>query len=398
MITARKIIPVVTLIAIVQSSALADWRIKSITESSKKAEKIEISESGELKIDAGVTLSASDWFAVESSKLPFPELLNRPSLFLTNGDCIPCRIVDCDGTTLKVKPDFAITNTAKPLNFPLNSVIGWFRMPPTDREWAELANKTRNRDLIVNRKGDILNGSLTLINESGMQVKDGSKTITIDRESVTSLLLNTDLARIRKPKGKYYLVRLSDGTRLTCTQIVVNSGKFSVKMLSNDLLEGPAELVSAVRVEQGPAIALSDLKPSKQNYQTFDGETRNFKLDANSYGNAIRLRFPQGEARYSRGLGLPGGSSITYELAGKYKRLQTTVGLDSRDGRRGELILKIFVDDKLIELPKQGRIDQQPFDLSIDLTSRKTLTISVIRDKHPGVQEALNLADAWLVP
>jgi len=191
---------------------------------------------------------------------------------------------------------------------------------------------------------------------------------------------------------------LVDGSRLTVPVVVVNSTTLTLKYSASESFDLPVEQLVSINVEQGPAVTLSDLKPSKQDYQTIDGETRIWRADLNSFGNPMRLAMPAGESRYSRGLGLPGGMTVVYDLAGKYKRFQTIVGMDSREGSRGELILKIVTDGKTLELPENGRIGKKPVDLSLNITGCKSLSITVSRDRRPGVQEALNLADAWLVP
>src|SRR5262249_38981428 len=162
----------------------------------------------------------------------------------------------------------------------------------------------------------------------------------------------------------------------------------------------PTDRIVAIDVEQGKAIYLSDLKPTKYHYQSFDGEDPSWVADRNANGQPMRLKTAEGESAFGRGIGLHADCTITYALGGKYRRLESLAGLDARSGLVGDAILEITVDGKAIELPGSGRLTQSggPITLKVDIMGAKELTIAVRPGNGGIVQDHVNLTDARLIP
>src|SRR5262249_51409138 len=165
-------------------------------------------------------------------------------------------------------------------------------------------------------------------------------------------------------------------------------------------LQFPADQLVSVDVEQGKVTYLSDLRPVKYRYQTFDGEQYPWVADRCVTGRPMALRSASGESTFDRGLGLHAECAITYSLGGKYRRFEALAGLDARSGARGNATLSVRVDGKEQALSSGGQLTDAggPVTVGIDVTGAKELTIEVRRGPGGHVQDHANLAEARLVP
>ena len=222
----------------------------------------------------------------------------------------------------------------------------------------------------------------------------------MELSKLAAIGFNTDLARVRSPKGPYYRVVLTAGTRLSATSIQFDGNEWKAVTLFKDNVTFPADQIAAIEVEQGKAASLSDLKPAKYEYKSAIGESVSWAADRCVSGAPLRLKTAQGESTFDRGIGLHSECSISYSLAGKYRRFEALAGLDGRTGTRGNAGLLVLVDGKERELPRGGRlvISDWPTELQLDVTGAKELTIVVRPGSGGTVQDHGNLVQARLIP
>jgi hypothetical protein len=273
------------------------------------------------------------------------------------------------------------------------------RSESDDPDWL---SAPRKRDVIQSRDGDVARGALTGIDaaQNLLRYQADGKDHGLDLLKVAAVGFNTDLARVRRPKGPYFRLTLADGTRLSATAVTFDGDSWAAQTLFKETLRIPRNEMVSVDVEQGKAAYLSDLKPAKYEYQSFGGEAYSWAADRCVSGQALRLRTPVGESTFDRGLGLHADCTITYALGGKYRRFEALAGLDARSGARGDAVLIVLIDGKQQEIPAGGRLAAAgpPLSVEIDVTGAKELTIVVRRGKGGNVQDCVNLAEARLVP
>jgi len=378
--------------------ARADWRVGRPVGGPVNATAVTLSPVGELTLADGTKLPAAAWHGLRRTAVPLAESPVSVSVVrFANGDRITGRLLDSDGTTARVRPAFANVPDAT-VTVPLSSVAAYLARVPADEEMADFRAKSRSRDVIVNRRGDRFLGSVAAVDDAGFRLQDGAKTTVVERASVAAVWFSTDLARVRKPKGRYYRVCLVDGTRWAVAGVSLDATTATLSTFGKETITAAINDVIAVDVEQGPAVSLSDLKPAEEAYQPFDHETRMGQFDRNSLGRPLRLSEFGGVSVYGRGVGLSGGLTLTYDMAGKYKLFEATAGLDARYGNRGDVTLRILKDGQSVMLPDSGRVGSVPREIGIDVSNCKTLTISVERGRRPGVEEVVNLVNAKLIP
>jgi NPCBM/NEW2 domain len=355
---------------------------------------------GTLTVADGKAISGGNWYCMRRSSGVLPSWPREPHVELTNGDRVRGTVSSADGDSLRLTVSWAGAPD-QVLQFPISSVrVAWLRSKSNDTEPTWLTGP-RKRDVLLGRNGDLSLGALTAIDVSKSQVRfqaDG-KDREVQLSKITAVAFNTDLARVRRPKGPFYRLGLTDGTRLSVTSLTFDQRMWTAQTLFKESIKIPTDRIVAIAVEQGKAVYLSDLKPAKYQYQSFDGEDYSWVADRNVTGQAMRLKTPDGESSFDRGIGLHAECTITYALEGKYRRFESLAGLDARTGLRGDAVLAVSADGKSIELPGGGRLTPgSPINLKVDVTGARQLTIAIYKGNGGIVQDHVNLAEARLIP
>lgn len=348
------------------------------------------------------TLSGGEWYSIRRTGGVLPPWPRAPHAELTNGDRVVGVVSEADGDVLKLRVSFP-GERDQLLRFPLSSLRAvWQTTRPADDPDPNWLAAPRKRDLFLARNGDSVSGALTGIDpgRNVLTYQADGKDRRLEWAKLAAVGFNTDLARPRRPKGPYHRITLGDGSRLAVQSVAFDGRHWNLTTLFKDSLRAPADQVVAVDLEQDKVTFLSDLKPTRYQYHTFDGEQFNWVADRCVTGRALTLKTAVGESTFDRGVGLHSECSITYALAGKFRRFEVLAGLDAASGRRGNAVLAIRVDGKEQSLSGDGRLATAtgPLDVRIDVTGAKELLITVRRGPGGNVQDHVNLADARLVP
>jgi beta-galactosidase len=123
------------------------------------------------------------------------------------------------------------------------------------------------------------------------------------------------------------------------------------------------------------------------------------QLNKSVKGKPLYLLNERGREYYDRGLGLHAHAEVTYDLGGKYKVFEASVGLDANTGRQGQVAVQILVDGRAHEDPKLKSITlaQGVVALRVDVTNAKTLVIQVLPGASGDAQSDLNFGNARLI-
>jgi len=351
---------------------------------------------GSLTVD-GKVFAAGEWYSARRAG-GLPGWPRAPHVELTTGDRLVGTAIDADGDVLRLR-----IAGDQLVRFPLSSMRAvWLTTRPADAADPEWLTAPRKRDVIQARNGDLAIGAITAIDAAQNEIKyqaDG-KDHRLELAKTAVIGFNTDLARVRRPKGPYYRLTLANGSRLGVVGLTFGGRTWVATTQFKDALRLPAHEVVSVDVEQGKVVSLSDVKPAKYQYQSFDGEGHPWVADRSVTGRSIVLKAGAGESTYDRGIGLHAECALTYALGGKYRRFETLAGLDARTGVRGDAVLAVLVDGKEQSLPGGGRLTAGggPVAVGINVTGAKELTIVLGRGAGGIVHDHVNLAEPRLVP
>jgi hypothetical protein len=97
------------------------------------------------------------------------------------------------------------------------------------------------------------------------------------------------------------------------------------------------------------------------------------RKDRSYGGNEITL----GSRAFLRGIGTHSFSELVYRLDGRFERFESTIGIDSEVGRRGDVLFRVVVDGK--DMLEAGRMrgTDPPRNVRVPLAGAKELKLVV---------------------
>jgi hypothetical protein len=357
--------------------------------------------------DPETRLAPGDWLSMRREGRKLPTFPTAQHLILVNGDRIPFESPRLDGETLYFKhPDLAEGKESR-VRLTAVSVV-WLAAPDTaehsDQYLRRLAKGSRARDQVVLRNGDALEGVLSALTASKVEVEVDKKMVTVATEKVAAIALSTEIVTPLKPQASYARLVLlgergNDGARLSVASATCTDGRtLEGKTLFGSNFRVPLERVAVLDVYQGRAIYLSDLKPTRFEFTPYLGEEGPvwpLVADANVAGRDLRLA----GSTYDKGLGLHSKSRVTYNLAGAYRRFEAQVGLDDETGREGSVRVRVLADGKPLDIGADRELTarDRPISVGVSVAGVKELTLEVDFGEHGDRQDHVNWCDARLI-
>lgn len=392
-------IPALTALLILCGQTSAQFEVRLVAGGSRAVSIKAIAGDGALSLEGGARIAGSDWYSVRRLPGVLPPWPRSPHIELVGGDRIAGAMVGADGDSVRWL--LPLRGPEQAIRLPISAVrVAWLvRGPDEDPAWLIA---TRKRDVIQTRNGDLTLGALTGMDEQRktLQYQADGKDQQLALSRIAAIGFNTDLARLRRPKGVYYRVTLIDGTRLSAANVTFDGTTWTAQTLFKDTVRLPAERLTSIDMEQGGLTWLSTVKPVDYQYHSFDGEQHSWSVDRSVTGESLRLRTEHGESTFDRGIGLHAECAITYSLGGKYKRFEALAGLDARTGMKGDATILVKVDGKDQKLERKGRLTLigGPIAINLDVTGAKELKIEIHRANGSNVQDHVNLVEARLMP
>jgi hypothetical protein len=337
---------------------------------------------------------------------PFP---TQPHIVTANGDRIVGELLGGGGESMRFVPAVASLKVGESWSVPLASAAAiWFTEPPADTPvdptkypWAE---GTKNRDVLRFRNGDTARGTLVGLGPKAarptLQFRpEGGAAKGIAVKELAAVAFNPALVRPKKPNGAYLRVVLADGSRLALTEPAIARRVLTGETLFGQKVVLPLDAVVAVHVFQGKATYLSDVKPRKVELGGFLGVTWPWAADRGADGSPLKLLVAGGESTFDKGLGTRPRTVLTYNLNGKYRRFEASVGLNPDAGGRGAAKVHVLIDGKAHDVARNGRPlgAGKAVAVRLDVTGAKELALEVDFGPTGSVEADVNWADARVI-
>lgn len=340
----------------------------------------------------GRRFAPGEWFSLRQVNQPLPELPTDEHLILANGDRIPFNNLRLDDEQLFL--EHSALAEGKPTAIPLSSVAIIWRQPPDGIVSAErlrhrLLRGKRSRDVLLLRNGDTTEGTLQTINAGQVQLEVNKKIVPIRWAQVAAISLSTELLDQLSLKQRYARVTLTEARgRFTLASVASDGEKLTGKTSFGTAFQSKLEQVAGLEVFGEEFSTFADLKISKFEYFPFLDERWNWSANCNVMGTDLRV----GESSYDRGLSLHAHSKLTYLLDGKYQVFEALVGLDSREGRLGQVRLQLLLDGKPVELENHSALTlaNSPRRLRVELGKAKELTLEVQAEGRAPIGAVVN--------
>lgn len=342
-------------------------------------------------------IAGKELLALRQEGVTPPELPAGQHLVLANGDRVPFSGARLDDEKLLFKhPDLG--NVSIPLTaISLIWRAGLDRRPVPERLRRQLLAGKRSRDEVWLCNGDLIEGTLIGLADS-VEVERERKTLRASWAQVAAIALAPFAAERPKPPGLTARVvvlpsGLSPGGRFTVHSPGLTRDELHGKTLFGATLRVPLARVALIEVIGGAGVPLSSLTPGRYTFTPFLDEKVGWSRDATATGRDLRV----GGGTYDHGIGMHAESSLTFALDGAYRRFEALVGLDDREGRRGQVRVVVRVDGKEADLGRKVLTHGEPLRVAVDLAGAKSLTLEVRYADRGPVQAVVNWAEARLV-
>jgi hypothetical protein len=348
----------------------------------------------------GTRIAGAQLVSLRRLDVPLPPMPREDHLLLANGDCIPFQQLRLSEEKLSFH--HPRLQAGKAASLPLSAVSLLWRDAPAktldaEKLYRRLRVEKRTRDVVCLLNGDLVSGVLAGVDKDNAVLEGDKRRQTVKWAQVAYIAFNTELAEVPRPKGVFARLTLAAakeeyGGRFSLTSASADAETLTATTVFGTRLRVPLRHVAALDVQNGCYVHLSDLKESKYDFQPYLDAPWPFAVDGNVAEHDLRL----GASTYLKGIGLHSRARLSYRLAGAYRRFEALVGLDDRDGRGGDVRIRVWADGKiLLERALSHRDGGIPIRLGME--GVRELTLEVDFGRGGDVCDVVDWADARLI-
>ena len=322
---------------------------------------------------------------------------NEPTVWLTGGDRINARSVSVGDDLLSVS--WPVLEQTAITRIPLEEVVAMIlEWPAATTERLRLITDFETlpggNDLVVLKNDDRLLGEVDRLDAAFVELKVAGKPLKVDRSRVRAIRLNPELITPKRPSPRRAVLSLTDGSRLTASQIELNADvlKFKSSSLGNVVL--PVSALVSCQLFGDRLIPITDYEPAKVEYTPYFSATWSLVRNANVQHGPLTLRGTE----FSSGLGMHSRMAVTYQLRGIEREFQATVGIDDAAKGGGSVIFAVELDGQRVWTSPEltGKSPAKNVG-KIDLRGGKHLTLVVDFGELADVLDYADWCDAVLI-
>jgi hypothetical protein len=340
----------------------------------------------------------------KSATVPLAEVLDIRALVPKSAGGDPRRLeLDLtDGsrfsaTALQVNEQGARVETAGfgKFTIPINAVAN-IRLAPLEPQiadaWRELAGRELTRDMLVIRKGNVLDhldGTVGQMDDVHLHFVIDNDDHVLARAKIFGIVYARRNAESGKPVCE---VTLAGGDFLKVQTAAWSGGQLKAGLLGGPSIVVPGEQIVTLDFSLGKVRYLSQLDPREVKYTPFFDQVWTYCRDRPRDGGMLRL----GNKEYARGLWIHSRTLLKYRVNGEYRRFQAVMGIDQAVAPLGNVHVVISGDDKVLH-QSDVRGSDPPLNLDLDIAGVRELEILVDFGGDLDIADHLDLADAKVI-
>jgi hypothetical protein len=346
----------------------------------------------------------------ESTRIPVAELLElrtaaapQPAsagdamltVTLQDGSRFRSRSLTAAGESLKVDhPDWG------QLTFPVaqvRTVQIAAEEPALAAAWKQLTERTTKKDLLIIRKGDVLDhldGVIGAIDDQSVNFLYDGESVSVKRDKVYGLIYSQKPASGAKDSVR---VEFAGGDWLMSRGVTWAEDKWQIQLGGDRQFAAPPVSIQRLDYSQGKVLYLSAVEPREVNYTPYFDFVFEYQRDRHLFGGPLRL----GGRTYSRGLAIHSKTVLRYRLGGEYRRFTAMLGLDpeikhdpGKPETRREARFEVRGDGRVLFAKDVLAGDApEPLDLAVDGIVDLELVVDFGRD-NSDIGDRVHLGDA----
>jgi hypothetical protein len=262
-----------------------------------------------------------------------------------------------------------------------------------DETWAELLKREKKQDMLVIRKGEVLDfveGVIGKVTAEHVNLLLDDENVPVPRAKVFGLIFYQRASQ--KSAKASARVDFINGDRLLLRQVASDGTAFHMTAVTGAKFSVPINQVKELDLSFGKLKWLSDLEPRdiKHEFRLIDVGSE-YEVNEDVDGGRLRI----GNNEYTRGVSIRSKTEVRYRLDGDYNRFQSWVGIQK--GYGGDVRIVIKADGK----PLHNSIvkpNEKPVRIDLDVGGKYSLEVLVdYGTVQSDVGDHLVLADAVLL-
>lgn len=268
------------------------------------------------------------------------------------------------------------------IKLPLNTVTALLRDAQSDAlagQFRKLVKQQTRTDRVFILRDGVLNPLDGLLGEIDVE----KQTVSFKREGAEAVAL--PLARLQgltyhrtEPPAADAICRVidQDGNTLVASKLAADGTTLTVTTTFGTKLSVKQADVARLDFNLGKLTFLSDLDMKVIPSPWLGGITP-VRKDTNLDGNPITMQ----DRRFGKGLSMYAGTTLEYNLGGKYKELKAVLGADTRiaEEGQGEVTLEVYCDGE--RRLRQAVSAKDPRPIAVNVKDTNTLRI-VVRGRN----------------
>jgi hypothetical protein len=317
---------------------------------------------------------------------------------LSDGSLLHCKKVAFKGKQAQVTLEGADAEYEIPLQS-ISYVLNGAQDAAVRQDWQEkILKKPANQDQVVVRRDNALNalqGTLGEGNSTGqieftLEVGGERRTRGLDLDRVLGLVFLRK-AEVDAPAPLCKVIDLRQNT-FTAAKLQIAQDKLKVITVSGAVFLLPRASLVRLDFTNDKIVYLSDMKPAASTYRSFTGRSDPPRMDTNLDGRGpLQVH---GES-FSKGIAMHAYTELTYNLDGKYKKLEAVLGMDDVIGGDGQPRVRIEGDGRELFGQVVSRKDERR-NLDLDVRGVRQLRVIVSGAKPFAFEAHVDLANAKL--
>ena len=327
------------------------------------------------------------------------EFVRGPVVVLADGSLLVATVPRMAAMMVEVEPDLLEPKGQAVCRLPVGQAAGVvFRLPGEQTERDRLLDRLHRQppeeDLLLLLNGDELRGRLETIEEKTLRFVGPLGPIAIDISRIRAVQFRRLLPPASGPEGVRIWVGLRDGTLLLAQHLTVQDAQAELTLPAGVSFQTDRDNLVFLQPIGNQVVYLSDLAPKHYQFEPFFEMHWPWERDRSVTGNWLR----SGGHRYLKGLGVHSKASLTYDLQGRYSRLEAELALDDASGGQGSAVFRVLADGKEIYQSDPICGGDPPRSIRLDMAKVRQLELVVDYGPRGDQMDRANWLDARLIP
>lgn len=353
-----------------------------------------------LGVDSSGKILVDGSDAVELSSLRRIELGNRTTVEPT-GKFVVYLFNGCElrGTEFELKDEsMSMTTRLGKVDLPIEYVraVG-FDGKTNQENFVNALQKPNAEDdvLLVEVEGQVqpIGGVLESWNAEGISFDFDGEVRTVGIDQAVGLVF-AGAGALNEKLG--LRIQFVDKTSIFVKSMEWVEGEVTFDLFGLGEWKVPADSISSIDVNLGRLQFLSELTPDEVKIENQFAPDRSWRADQSVGQNPLTIRVGGKNQTFAKGLGTQSKSRMSFGNVENYSTLAGLVGLDAETNRRGDCVVRIVADEKVIfEQRLKGDADAIPFSFPIE--NARVISLEVDFGEHFDLADHVDWCDIRFV-